>query len=428
MEGYSAKNESSNFRLSATGTNYEAVSAVTNITEGGYSGKEVSVPAIMIDPDMTANFSLQFRQFDDDPHTLEAISTGTTGDITRRVRLTYRIEKDTYLLNYAVMSKSRVIITGDSTVDGDILSLWDDATSAPPFELANESTVNGTLGVTIDSAEWDGSEVEGNSEGVIYDQPEIDIGYSDFDTTFYYEQTSAITPNFAIGQTAEYFPHLPDNYALPADASSSKVLRKVYEGNTFTNRQVSAGNDTLFRNCTFEGILYIGSTGDGDATNNVRFENCTFNGIIVTAVPAVFSEETWKKNVLYFTGNNSFNNTSQYPDTSILAPNFNVNIGDTQSADDAIDCTLTGLVVGGVVDIRGNVNVEGTILSIGEPDSNVYANEFATNLGFSDENGESSSSNPGGTISVRPPAESMLPYGVRTDTLILPNPNSYNEL
>ena len=145
-------------------------------------------------------------------------------------------------------------------------------------------------------------------------------------------------------------------------------------------------------------------------------------------MPALFSEETWKKNVLYFTGDSIFNNTSQYPDTSILAPNFNVNIGDTQSADGTIDCTLTGLVVGGVVDVRGNVNVEGTILSIGEPGESYYANQIATNLGFSDENSESSSSNPGGTISVRPPEESLMPYGVRTDTLIIPNPNSYNEL
>ncbi|MBN2376966.1 MAG: hypothetical protein JXD22_11220 [Sedimentisphaerales bacterium] len=408
--------------------NYEAVSPVVNFTEGGYTGKEVTVPAVAIDSQVPANFTLHFRQFDDDPHTLEVISTGTKDGIIRKVRLTYRIEKDTFLLNYAMMSESRVIITGDTTVEGDILTMWDDAMTAPPITLAGESTVNGTLGVTIDEAEWDGNEVEGNSEGIIYDQPEIDMGYSDFDTTFYYEQTHAITPNFAIGQIAEYFPHAPDNYALPADASSSKVLRKVYEGNTFTNRQVSAGNDTLFRNCTFEGILYIGSTGGGDATNNVRFENCNFNGIIVTSVPEVFNEETWKKNVLYFTGNNTFNNVSQYPDTSILAPNFNVNIGDTQSADDAIDCTLTGLVVGGVVDVRGNVNVEGTILSIGDPGESYYANQIATNLGFSDENGESGTTNPGGTISVRPPEESMLPYGVRTDTLILPNPNSYNEL
>jgi len=112
-----------------------------------------------------------------------------------------------------------------------------------------------------------------------------------------------------------------------------------------------------FKDCIFEGVLYVGSAGNGKGTNNIRFENCTFRGPIITNVAESFTAETSKKNVLYFTGDTRFDNTSDFQNVTSLAPNYNVNIGDTHSFDDGTQSTITGLLAGGVVDIRGNANV-----------------------------------------------------------------------
>ena len=407
---------------------YQTLPNVTTFTEGSITGKQLVVPAATLTAATPGHFIIQFRQYDDTPGLLEVTSQGIVGDINRQVQLTYTIAKDDSLLKYAIMSKSRVIITGNSTIDGDVLCTWDDADAAPPFVLSPESTVNGTLGVTVSQSDWPANEVEGTSEGVLYDQPDIDdFGWENFDTTCYYEQTSAIRPSQSSGQIKEYFPHAPGDYTQPIGKCSTKVIRRVYENETFTDRQVSAGSDVLFKDCVFEGILYVGNTGGGLATNNVRFENCDFNGIIVTTVPNRFTGETWKKSVLYFTGDNTFNNTSQYPEATIIAPNFNVNIGNTHTLEDVEACTLTGLIVGGVVDIRGNVHVDGTILSIVDPVDMDDPEEIGTNVGFSNENIESNDAGVSGNITISPSPDNLLPMGIRTDTVIIPNTGSYTE-
>ena len=405
----------------------------TDFTEGGVTGSQLVMPVMKVDSDDLSGYVLTFKQYDDAPHTLEITSEGQVGDVSRRVRLNYTILKDTSLLEYSVFSKSRIIVTGDSTIDGDIYTIWDDPTIAAPVELATESTINGTVDTTVSEADWDGAEIEGTNEGIHYDNPNIDdFNPEDFDTSSYFDQTTKIKTSGNIGQIAEYFPHAAGNYALPADGSSNQIHRKVFENQHYTDRYMAAGNDTLFRNCTFDGILFVGSGPDsgGNQTNNIRFENCIFNGTIASNVPNNFSEESWKKNVLYFTGSNIFNNS--HSDTAtILAPNYNVNIGNTQEAQEGVTNVIEGLVVGGVVDLRGNVHVDGTILSMAYPDPDDWgleAGEVATNIGFSDENDESGVPGEVGTILVSPSTDRQFPMGIRTDTLVLRDGNSYVEL
>ncbi len=115
-------------------------------------------------------------------------------------------------------------------------------------------------------------------------------------------------------------------------------------------------------------------------------------------------------------------------EATILAPNFNVNLGNTQTLLSESESVLTGLVVGGIVDVRGNANIDGTILSMYDPGplGNVAA-QYGTNVGFSDENSEAGVPEDVGTIYIRPDPGRLLPVGIKSDVIIVPLPESYTE-
>ena len=368
---------------------------------------------------------------------LDVISEGARGNAVKTVSTSYSIITDTSILDYAVASRSRVIITGDSTIERGVYTTWEHPDVGAPIELEAESTVNGALNTILSEEDFPTDLIEGTYEQINYDQPHIidDLGLTgfdadDYDTSVYLDMTTSISPSQASGQVTEYFPHASSDYSSPADSSSNKVHRKVYQGKTFNNKQISAGNDTLFQDCVFEGVLYVGSGGGGQATNNVRFEDCTFRGPIVTQVPEKFTLETWKKNVLYFTGENTFNNTFM-EETTILAPNFNVNLGNTKILEEDSETSLTGVIVGGVVDIRGNVHVNGTIISMTEPDPDGSwgdaAGLVATNIGYSDENMESGIGGASGTIVIAPDPDRLLPLGMSSRIIMNRDGGAYTE-
>ena len=412
----------------------QVVPNADNFTDGIGSGDQIIIPQINYDS-TNVSFQLRFYRYGDDPFTIMMQSIGTDGTITRKVAIDIVVKKDTSVLSYAVASKSRVIITGDSTIDGDIYSTWDEPDVAPPFEMDATSVVNGTLNTVIDEDYFDitdpnyvgytleGDKVTGTHQGINYDQPNpttpgFDV--ADYDTSSYAAMTTTLP---ASGTTVkEYFPHAPGDYTQPADWSSSELNRQVYDGQTFTDQRIPSGRNSLFKNCTFEGIFYIGIAGNG--CNNVRFENCQFNGVIVTGVPKDFK---WKKNMLYFTGSAIFNNTVM-EEATILAPNFNVNLGNTQTLLSESESVLTGLVVGGIVDVRGNANIDGTILSMYDPGPlGDVAAQYGTNVGFSDENPEGGIPEDVGTIYIHPDPGRLLPVGISSDVIIVPVQESYTE-
>ena len=160
-----------------------------------------------------------------------------------------------------------------------------------------------------------------------------------------------------------------------------------------------------------------------------RYKTCEYYGPVVTQISNNMTQEDWKKNLLYFTEDSTFNNTSSFQDVTVLAPNFNVNIGNTQTVTSSQANTIDGLIVGGVVDVRGNVDVEGTIMSIGEPEESYTGGEFATNAGFSNENNESNPNpNLDGTISISTSPDGSLPIGVRINLEMTRDPDSYVEV
>ena len=155
-------------------------------------------------------------------------------------------------------------------------------------------------------------------------------------------------------------------------------------------------------------------------TNNIRFENCTFNAPVVTSKPNDFN---WKKDALYFTGHTVFTHPL-VEETTVMAPNFNIKLGNTTTADTIEG--VTGLIVGGVVDVRGNVNIDGSLLSMYDP-SDVTDLLHVTNVGFAND-WEGDVPTISGTIRITPSPSRLLPMGVASKIILTRNGDQYLEL
>lgn len=292
-------------------------------------------------------------------------------------------------------------------------------------------------------------ELQGYHENVQYYDPTIHkmdmagMSINDYDTTTYLTrtvgnpiETEVVTQTYydyrgrlrtrEVPQTVtEYFPHGPDGYD-DYKSGSLTLTRAVHEDQTYTDAYLEANENALFRNCTFEGVLYIDCDQNSQTSgtcNNVRFENCTFNGVIVTNTP---DDLSWQRNALYFTGAATFNNTSDIQEATILAPHFNVDLGNT-NPEQSDNNVLTGAIVGGIVDIRGNAQIYGTVISM--CDTSQWTSGFVTNIGATLDDGGSETTDLGdiGVISITPEADMMLPSGITSPIIIKPDLNTYSE-
>jgi len=342
--------------------------------------------------------------------------TGRADQITRTVSVSYTMDKDRSLLSFAIASKSPINITDNTTIGSDIYSDWSHPSLSPPITLANISTINGDINTILNESDFTSydfpDKLLGTYEDLNYNQPEIDFPTADdFDTSMYFKDTSTLPAGHTYNRK-EYFPHTPSDYTQPLNTESVELNRTVYENLVIDDKRCISGN-ALFKNCTFSGIFYVGNSS-GIGTNNVRFDNCTFNGPIITGVPPQFGPEDWKKNALYFTGDTVFNNNVM-EEVTILAPNYNVDIGNTTSVS-----TINGVVLGGVVDIRGNANVDGTVVSMADPlqlsDSTLLLD---TSIGISDQGTH--------TINISPSPDRMMPMGISTKIIMSRNGSSYVE-
>lgn len=107
-------------------------------------------------------------------------------------------------------------------------------------------------------------------------------------------------------------------------------------------------------------------------SNNVRFHDSLFVGSVVSDVP---EEYTHVRNKLQFTGKTRFlqehpSNDSLNPEeidlpelikSSMMLPNFSVDVGTFNSPPEQ-EVKLHGTVVAGVLDVRGNAEIEGSLL------------------------------------------------------------------
>lgn len=200
--------------------------------------------------------------------------------------------------------------------------------------------------------------------------------------------------------------------------------RPVYKNMTFTNVLIPEGTNALFENCTFIGVTFVQTASDNtdpnynhagmqesdgykkypDTTavvngqtvsntkttsNNIRFDNCQFQGAVVTSVPQAFTQA---RNKLQFTGSTAFDIKNSpnltaaqkqlFERSTLLAPNYSVEMGTFQSpSTSGQKLNLSGTIVAGVIDMRGNINVDGAILTTYHPTGTDSPN-FNTTLGY----------------------------------------------
>jgi hypothetical protein len=499
----------------------KTVPAAGRFTDTAGSGDEIVTPTLD-DGTSGATFSLRFYRYDGNPKIIKMQATADDGTICRKVRLAMDLTKSRDVLTYAVASRGRMWLTGDTTIHGDLYSSYGHKyntsgtsytlLSMSPFNTTNDARVEGTVNTiltrnqvdtrsyqleTLDddgkpmftfgtavydenknpvsdsygTADNDGylvdasgnpvydadgyrvpvdyanrvysssDELQGYHENVNYGQSDSSMSglkISDYDTSTYKSSipstavsaTGSTVSNGTISTSGistvtEYFPHASGSYTTPSSSGSKKLTRYKFTNKTFTNVVLPSNKNALFSNCTFNGVLYVdcGTSSTSTSYNNVRFDNCTFNGVIITNVPQTL---TWQSNSLYFTGAATFNNQSSIQEATILAPNFNVNLGNTnpELSDNNV---LTGAIVGGIVDIRGNAQIYGTIISMADTSS--YTSGYVTNIGATLDDGGSETTEVGdiGVISVTPEEDLMLPSGITSPIILKPDKDSYAE-
>ncbi len=263
-------------------------------------------------------FQLRFYRYDGQPHTINIQSIGKSDNTSRDIYMQMEITKNADVLNYAVAGRGRMWLVGDSHIHGNIYSTWD-REEISPFKVDENSTVEGSINtcLTLDQIQSenyqletldandepmydeDGNkiissddEIQGEHEEINYDvqhdnMPGLDI--SDYDTDCYNDGLYNIPASSDI--EVEYFPHAAGNYNYPRDGTPSytynlKLYRHVYENEHFVDVRLPDDRNALFRNCVFDGVLYIDCYKSGYYHyNNVRFENCTFQGVIITDTP-----------------------------------------------------------------------------------------------------------------------------------------------
>ncbi|OHB82906.1 MAG: hypothetical protein A2Z38_04355 [Planctomycetes bacterium RBG_19FT_COMBO_48_8] len=425
----------------------------------------ITTPAINFG---AANTSFQVRFHRTDTHKVKMEGIGADGQVTRHVALDTVIAKDNEVLNYALASRGRMWLTGNTTIHGDIFSSWD-RPEISPYNMTSDSAVLGTVNTVLtreqiqpqsyqmETLNADGNPIDANGipldnnygdryysandevkayhEGINYGQPYEDIpgmDIADYNTDAY-DSGLATIPSCPLSlRKVEYFPHASlanGGYSMPRDGTPSstwnkKLTRHVFENQTFTNARLPNNYNALFRNCTFEDVLYIDCSKTGSSYyNNVRFENCTYNGVIVSDTPEIFK---WVDNCLYFTGTATFENKSSIQEATILAPHFNVNLGNT-NPQQSENNVLTGAIVGGIVDVRGNAQIYGTIISM--CDTTQWPSGYVTNIGATLDDGGSETTELGdiGVIGITPDKDQMLPSGITSPIIIKPLKDTYSE-
>ncbi len=112
-------------------------------------------------------------------------------------------------------------------------------------------------------------------------------------------------------------------------------------------------------------------------SNNLRFHDCLIVGSVVSDAP---SEYFHIRNKMQFTGKTSFvqkhpTDATKNPDTedqseinksSMMLPNYSVDIGQFNSPPEQ-NVQLKGAVVAGILDIRGNANINGVLIMTFKP-------------------------------------------------------------
>lgn len=314
---------------------------------------------------------------------------------------------------------------------------------------------------------------------------------SDFDVSSFRNMTASDSFIIQTGQQlAQHNPNDPSS-PQPVGATTEEVPygsahpydyydRPVYENMTFHNVRISIGTNALFKNCKFIGVTFVETTINNDdpnfnyagmqeadgsmkfpgmqaqvgggvvantktVANNLRFDNCTIEGAIVSDVPTGY---THARNKIAMTGNTRFvidqstelDNIQKtlFNRSMLLVPHYSVEIGTFVGASDPSEfINMSGTIVAGVIDVRGQVAINGTLLTTFLPTSDVgpvigpTSPQFNTTLGyFSSSTGDMEAELPAsglGVIQIRYDPSLAMPDGILGPIEILPNAMTYRE-
>jgi len=409
-------------------------------------GERLRVPAIALQSG-GATFELTFSRYNDDPYTIHVSSTGNYRNAQRAVSLDFSITKDTSILTYSVAAKSGIIVWSGSQIQGDIYSTWDiyDVGSGrfyPPYVVSDDSVIQGRIKTRESQQGWEennlGDYIDGEYDEITFNEPVFDEQFDrdDFDTSAYKQGLTSLD-DLPAPDYIEYDEPFPPDHSSPREWFD----RPVYVNRHFTNILIPKGTNPKFINCTFEQITYIDVDENvtdlpkksywerhnsdwwpDSYSNNCEFIGCTFLGPLISAVP---QDYFWTKNSISFSGGCEFYNDFM-EESTILAPNFNVNIGSFTKNDGT--SVLDGIIIGGIVDVRGDAIIEGTILSMFKPSEDLGSGRiyYRTNIGFYGD-AESGSPDDTGTTIIRPHPERSLPMGIVTSIVSRPVESSYQE-
>lgn len=166
----------------------------------------------------------------------------------------------------------------------------------------------------------------------------------------------------------------------PPPASSPQVLDTSYCGGGVVCNPANMPPGPLLVDLDGDGAADDACTNTKLVSNNIRFHGCVFIGSVVADKAAVFSHI---RNKLQFTGATKFlDEHPTEPDnpayqlsadealmaskSSMMAPHYSVDIG-TNNSSAAQDIRLNGAIIAGVLDIRGNTEIDGALLLTYKP-------------------------------------------------------------
>lgn len=341
----------------------------------------------------------------------------------------------------------------------------------------------------------EGSIQPGHNESPLHfeseDNEQYDLDPSQFNVDSFRAMADGNFLTQAAQNAANHDPGDPDS-PLPLGATQNEAVpfgaaypydyydRPVYQNMTFRDVRIPKGTNALFVNCRFIGVTFIETetqnTGEDynyagmqDATgapkhpdrfveidgvevydtktvsNNIRFDNCTFEGAIVSDVPV---EYTHTRNKIAFTGTTRFEieDSTELSDgekllfqrSSMLLPQYSVEMGTFLAPHDAQETLeLSGTIVAGLIDMRGQVDITGSLLTTFNPQRNTgpvlgdTSPQFNTTLGyFSAAQGDLEAEPPVnglGVIHIRYDPDLPLPDGILGPVEVIPLWNTYFE-
>ncbi len=348
-----------------------------------------SIPPVALHTASGQNFEGEILIDANDLNILQVYTTGSSGQITRTIRVNYDIEPYEYpIFDYGLATKGPVHFLGNPTITG--------INSNNEADIFIDSQNTNLAMLVTGNTNFDGDISIGNSTGIADFWGDVKIAGDQGQTAIDNHVTIGVeTPEFPLPDTQRFL-----QYATgPIIDSSTDISDHL----TLTNAIIEPGTDPNFLgNIIIEGILYI------KQPNIVIFSrNVALNGMIVGDGDA-YNPGT---NSISFLGNFAANN---YPPgaefdairsevgSSIVAPGFSASFSGNFAA-------LNGVMAVSGAHFSGNVSavVKGTIINYSENPTTIMGNA-TFNFDRSD--------------------NIKVPAGFDTHRILTYNPASYMEL